>query len=237
MTRLMLNLLRKHFITGMVVLLPLGVTIWIVLFLVNQVGRPASRIFFRSLQVPMQFEFVLNLLGTLLVFVLITFLGYFSNLLLGRLFIRGGEMFVEKLPVVSKIYGTVKQIVTTFSEQQKSVFQNVVLVQFPRSGSYAIGFLTGEAKGEIQDRTGKTLINIFIPTTPNPTNGFLVFIPRDEVIFMDMPVVEGMKVVISGGAVVPPYRPGEPAPDPVRIQNPAALSTSDSPPASDAKSD
>ena len=231
----MLNLLRKHFITGMVVLLPLGVTVWFVLFLVNQVGAPASRIFFRSIQVPMQFEFVLNLLGTLLVFTLITFLGYFSNLLLGRLFIRGGEMFVEKLPVVSNIYGTVKQIVTTFSEQQKSVFRSVVLVQFPRPGTYALGFLTGDAKGEIQHRSGKTLINIFIPTTPNPTNGFLIFVPKDEVLFMEMPVTEGMKVVISGGAVVPPYEPGEPAPEPVRIQNPSALSAPTSPP--DAQSD
>lgn len=219
----MLAVLRKHFLTGLFVLLPLGVTLWLVFFLVNQVGTPASRIFFRSLNFPMEFEFLLKVLGTLLVFILITFLGLFSNLLMGKLFIRWGEMFVERLPVVSKIYGTVKQIVTTFSEQQKSVFQEVVLVEFPRSGCYALGFLTGEAKGEIQVRTGKTLINIFIPTTPNPTNGFLIFLPRDEVRILDMPVTDGMKVVISGGAVVPPYHPREEKPAPVRIENPKSL--------------
>jgi len=218
----MFGLLRKHFLTGLFVLLPLGVTLWLIFILVNQVGTPASRIFFRSLNFPMQFEFLLKVLGTILVFVLITFLGFFSNLLLGKLFIRWGEMFVERLPVVSKIYGTVKQIVTTFSEQKKTVFQEVVLIEFPRPGCYALGFLTGEAKGEIQYRTGKTLINIFVPTTPNPTNGFLVFLPEEEVQVLDMPVTDGMKVVISGGAVVPPYQPGEKKAEAVNIENPEA---------------
>ena len=100
-----------------------------------------------------------------------------------------------------------KQIVDTFSTQNKAVFTKVVLVQFPRPDIYALGFLTNEVKGEIQEKTSDFLWNVFVPTTPNPTSGFLVMFPDSEVMELDMTVGEGMKVIISGGALVPVWNP------------------------------
>ena len=110
-----------------------------------------------------------------------------------------------KFPLINLIYNTVKQIVDTFTQQQKAVFQEVVLIEYPRKGVYAIGFLTNRAKGEIQALTGEELVNVFVPTTPNPTSGFLLMLPKESVVSMQMSISDGMKLIISGGAVVPPY--------------------------------
>ncbi|MGE9295691.1 MAG: DUF502 domain-containing protein, partial [Puniceicoccales bacterium] len=140
-----------------------------------------------------------------------TLLGFLSNYFIGRIFITLGEKFIDRLPFVNTVYKTVKQIVDTFSKQQKAVFQKVVLTEYPRKGVYVIGFLTSEAKGEIQERTGADVVNIFVPTTPNPTSGFLLIVPREEITEMDMTVAEGMKVIVSGGAVIPPFPKAIPA--------------------------
>ncbi|HNX04352.1 MAG TPA: DUF502 domain-containing protein, partial [Opitutales bacterium] len=129
------------------------------------------------------------------------------------------ERFMSSVPLVRSVYMTVKQIVDTVAKGNKAIFSTTVLVEYPRKGVYAIGFLTGDARGEIQDRTSSYLLNVFLPTTPNPTSGFLLFVPKDEVIMLDMPVSDGMKAIISGGAVMPewlPKREGtglDPAPD------------------------
>lgn len=214
-----MSALRKYFFTGIFVLLPLAVTLWILHILVENVGAPASRLFFGWLPLPENWEFVLKILGVLLVLFLVTLLGLLSNLLLGRIFINYSEKIVRRLPFIRVIYGTVKQIVSTFAEQKKAVFQQTVLVEYPKEGTYAIGFLTGDSKGEIQHKTSRDLINVFVPTTPNPTSGFLLFVPREEVIPLEMSITEGMKAVISGGAVVPAYIPGG---APLRVRNPPA---------------
>jgi uncharacterized membrane protein len=116
-----------------------------------------------------------------------------------------GERLLHTLPVVNTVYNSVKQIIETFSTQNRAVFQKVVLIQFPREGVYAIGFLTSSSRGEIRSQTDKPLKNIFIPTTPNPTSGFLVMFPEDQVKELEMSVGEGMKFIISGGAVVPEW--------------------------------
>src|SRR5690606_6576647 len=100
------------------------------------------------------------------------------------------------VPFVRSVYNSVKQIRDTFVQQKKSVFQQCVLVEYPRTGVYVLGFLTGEGKGEVQQRTSADLVNIFVPTTPNPTSGFLLMVPRDEVTFLDMAIGDGMKLII-----------------------------------------
>ena len=112
---------------------------------------------------------------------------------------------MTNVPFVRNVYNTVKQIIDTFSSQKKAVFQKVVLLEFFRKDIYALGFLTGEGKEEVRSRVGREIYNIFVPTTPNPTSGFLVMVPKENVIEMDMPVADGMKLIISGGAVVPVY--------------------------------
>jgi uncharacterized membrane protein len=205
--------LRNAFFTGLVLLAPLGVCVFVINFLLASVGEPASNIFFGWIkaQLPLPGVYFINLVSVLIVVALITILGYASHYLLGKWILRHAENVMLRVPFVGLVYRTTKQIVDTFRSQQKAVFQKVVLIEFPRRGAYAVGFITSTAHGELQHRTEKKVINVFVPTTPNPTSGFLVVCPVDEIIELDMTIGDGMKLIISGGAVVPPFTP--PAPE------------------------
>jgi uncharacterized membrane protein len=216
----MFRSIRNAFITGLVVVLPLGVTIIVINFLLERLGNPASQFFFwyldpewRSLPAV---KFMLETISVLVVFLLITCLGFGSRFVLGRLMLNGLERLLDRVPFINTVYRTVKQIVDTFSQQKKAVFQEVVLIEYPRKRSYVIGFLTSTAKGETQDVTGQHIVNVFVPTTPNPTSGFLLMLPDEDVTRLKMSITEGMKLVISGGAVVPDPKTGEALP----IENP-----------------
>ncbi len=196
-------------------LAPLFVTCWVLLLLFENIGG-----FFRPLLqsfVPEQFrdyDILWNIIATLIAIVLITLLGYLSRYVLGKYFGGLAERFIQTIPGVNSVYNTVKQLVATFSTQNRNLFSKVVLVEFPRKGVHTIGFLTGKTQGEAQMRAGRELWPVFVPTTPNPTGGYLLLFPKDEIIEMEMSVGDGMKFVISGGAVVPPWptRPNQTAP-------------------------
>jgi uncharacterized membrane protein len=125
---------------------------------------------------------------------------------LGRYIIRLGEGLLNRMPVVRSIYGATKQILETVISTQSDAFREVVLVEYPRKELWVIGFVTGNTKGEVANRIPKTMVNVFVPTTPNPTSGFLLFCPRKDVIFLKMTVEEAVKLVVSGGIVTPPDR-------------------------------
>tara|TARA_A100001015_G_scaffold273962_1_gene329899 strand:+ start:36 stop:557 length:522 start_codon:yes stop_codon:yes gene_type:complete len=147
----------------------------------------------------------LQVLSLIIVLTIITILGFGSRIFIGQFLFNSFEKVVTRVPFINLIYNTVKQIVDTFSKQQKAIFQETVLIEYPRKGIYAVGFLTNRAKGEIQELTGADLVNVFVPTTPNPTSGFLLMLPKEDVIPMKMSISDGMKLIISGGAVVPPF--------------------------------
>ena len=205
----MLRSIRTAFITGLLILLPLGVTAFIIGIVLDRIGNPASELFFNFIDQNIRelptVEIPLQLLSILIVFLIITALGYFSRIFIGQLFLRFFERILTRLPLISQVYNTVKQLVDTFSQQKKAVFQEVVMIEYPRKGIYAIGFLTNQAKGEVQSLTGENLVNVFVPTTPNPTSGFLLMLPHEDVIPMQMSVADGMKTIISGGAVTPTF--------------------------------
>jgi uncharacterized membrane protein len=205
----MLRSIRTAFITGLLILLPLGVTVFIINIVLNRVGNPASELFFRFIDQNIRelptVEIPLQILSLIVVFLIITILGYFSRIFIGQLFLKFFERILTRLPLISQVYNTVKQLVDTFSQQKKAVFQEVVMIEYPRKGIYAIGFLTNQAKGEIQSLTGEELVNVFVPTTPNPTSGFLLMLPKEDVIPMQMSISDGMKTIISGGAVTPHF--------------------------------
>ena len=205
----MLRSIRTAFITGLLILLPLGVTAFIIGIVLDRIGNPASELFFNFIDQNIRelptVEIPLQLLSLLIVFLIITALGYFSRIFIGQLFLRFFERILTRLPLISQVYNTVKQLVDTFSQQKKAVFQEVVMIEYPRKGIYAIGFLTNQAKGEVQSLTGENLVNVFVPTTPNPTSGFLLMLPHEDVIPMQMSVADGMKTIISGGAVTPNF--------------------------------
>lgn len=208
----MFKRIGNYLLTGALLALPLTVTIFVAVFLINNLGTPVSQIIFVPIFSHFDAAFphsgagkmLLDIISTLIVVLFITALGIISQFFLGKMLISYFESLMRRIPVVGTIYKTVKQIVDTFSKQKKAVFQKVVLVEFPREGLYSVGFMTGEAKGEIQSKTGN-LINLFVPTTPNPTSGFLVMVEESKIIYLDMSVGEAMKLIISGGAVAPEW--------------------------------
>ena len=123
---------------------------------------------------------------------------------------------LDRVPFINTVYRTVKQIVDTFGQQKKAVFQEVVLIEYPRKRCYVLGFLTSTAMGETQTRTCEHIVNVFVPTTPNPTSGFLLLLPEEDITRLQMNIADGMKLIISGGAVVPDPKTG----DVVSINNP-----------------
>ena len=205
----MIRSFRNWFISGLLLLSPVAVTIFVVNFLIQRLGVPTRRTLFRSIEFDpaneFWLEFALNLAALLAVVLLITALGRLSQLFIGRFVISSFERIVDNLPLVRTVYNTVKQIRDTFVQQNQAVFQQTVLLQYPREGMWALGFLTGTARGEAQEKTEADLVNIFVPTTPNPTSGFLLMVPREDVVFLEMSVGDGMKLIISGGAGVPSY--------------------------------
>lgn len=209
----MFRSLRNAFITGIVVVLPLGVTMIVINFLLERLGTPASHFFFwyldpewRSLPAV---KFGLESISVLVVFLLITLLGFGSRFVLGRIILNWLEQLLDRVPFINTVYRTVKQIVDTFSTQKKAIFQEVVLLEYPRKRCYVLGFLTNTARGETQEVTGEHIVNVFVPTTPNPTSGFLLMLPEEDITRMQMSIADGMKLIISGGAVVPNPETGE----------------------------
>jgi len=192
---------RNSFFAGLVVVVPAAASVLIVLGLFTWITN-----FMLPESLRTQFLTPLYRIGALIVFVVLTTLvGWVTRLVVGKRMVALGEDMIRRVPLLNKTYGFMKEISQTMLAGKRTMFQRVVLVQFPRPGIYSIGFVTSETEGEAQAKTKETVINVFVPTTPNPTSGFLVLVPRPQLIDLDMTVAEGMKMVISGGAVVPPY--------------------------------
>ncbi len=201
--------LRNAFFSGVVLVAPLSITVWVFSYIVVLVGGTFRPLFLKlvpeTLRDRHSLEMVWDILATLLVILLVTLLGFVSRYVFGKYFFRMGHRFMQSIPGVSPVYNTVRQIVNTFSSQNRNLFNKVVLVEFPRKGCWTIGFLTNTVQGEAQSRAGQEIWTVFVPTTPNPTGGFLLMLPKSEAIELDMSVGDGMKMIISGGAVVPPW--------------------------------
>jgi uncharacterized membrane protein len=205
MNKRSLTLVRNAFLSGLLLLAPLAAT-WIVFSALFEWVGGSFRPFFLPLlpQSLAQFTILWNILATIIVLAMITALGYLSRYVFGQYLGGLAERFVQSIPGVNTVYNTVKQIVDTFSTQNRNLFSKVVLVQFPRAGVYTIGFLTNRTQGEPQARIARELWTVFVPTTPNPTSGFLLLLPPEEIVELDISVGDGMKMVISGGTVIPP---------------------------------
>jgi uncharacterized membrane protein len=219
-----LRSLRNAFLTGLLLLTPLGVSLFVFAWLVNNIGGRFSNnlLYFipsewRQIE---DLQMIWNILATTILFLGITVLGYLSRYFVGKWFLSAAENILDKVPFINTVYKTVKQIVETFSSQQKAVFKKSVLIEYPRKGIWAVGFLTSETRGEVQIKTNRNLRNIFVPTTPNPTSGFLLMIPVEDVFELDMTIGDGMKLIISGGAVAPPFPLEDGDPTTVQIDNP-----------------
>ncbi len=142
--------------------------------------------------------------GALITIGTILLVGWLTSSILGRRVLSLNDWVFSRMPLVRSVYRTVKQIMDAVLQQGSAAFQQVVMLQYPRPGLWALGFVTGRIKGEMGDRAGQPLISVFVPTTPNPTSGVLIFAPEQELVMLSMPVEDGIKLVISGGVVIPP---------------------------------
>jgi len=194
-------MMRKYFIAGLFVLLPLVVTGYI---LVN--GLLIIDGFFGNF-VRMVAGKDIPGVGTGLTFLLILGTGLVATNVIGKKIIGLGERILVKIPIVRNLYQGVKQLIDAFSNStNKDAFKRVVMLEYPRKGVYSVAFVTSESSGEVQARTNQTCLTVFIPTTPNPTSGFFLVVPADECITLDMSIEEAFKLIISGGILVPPWK-------------------------------
>ena len=195
--------LRNCFLTGLLVIVPISVTgyaIWFLLKAMDAILRyvPAKYLPETYLRIHIPG------LGLILAVFLVFAAGLLTRNFVGRKMVYFGEKIVDRIPLARIIYVGVKQLLEALFFQKSRTFERAALIEYPRHGAYAIGFITGESKGEIQCKTNKNMINVFVPTTPNPTSGFYILIPENEVIILDMSIEDAFKLIVSGGIVSPP---------------------------------
>jgi uncharacterized membrane protein len=200
---------RRYIIAGLLVWLPLAVTYQLLKFVVGQMDRWLDS-FLAWLPASYHPDQVLGIaipgLGVIFTFLLLVITGMLAANFVGRAFVNGWESLLDRIPVVRAVYSAVKKFAEmVFSDSSRS-FKNVLLIQYPREGLYSLAFQTSDELGEVQGRTGEEVICTFVPTTPNPTSGFIIIVPKRDVIVLDMEVDEALKMIISLGVVVPPWR-------------------------------
>lgn len=198
--------LRAYFLAGILITAPIGITGYLAFVFVNFIDHAVTPLIPAKYNPETYLPFSLPGLGLVVLFVVMTMVGALTAGLLGRWVVRTGERILSRMPVVRSVYAALKQIFETILSRQSQAFRKAVLVEYPRRGIWAIGFITGTTEGEVQNLTLDETVNIFLPTTPNPTSGFLLFLPRTDVVELDMSVEEAIKMVISGGIVTPPDR-------------------------------
>ncbi|MGE0255630.1 MAG: DUF502 domain-containing protein [Alphaproteobacteria bacterium] len=198
--------LRRWFFAGILVTAPIGITVyltWLVLAFVDARVTPLiPGVYNPNTYLPIGIPG----LGLIILLIVVTLIGAVATMLVGRTLVGWSEQIVVRMPVVRSIYSATKQIVETIVAQKSNAFREVVMFEYPRPGTWALGFVTGITEGEIQDLTEDEVINVFLPTTPNPTSGYLLFVPRKQLVRLSMSVEEGIKMIISGGIVTPPDR-------------------------------
>ena len=198
--------IRAYFFAGILVTAPISITVYLALLFVNFVDAKVTPLLPAKYNPESYLPFALPGLGLVMLFVGLSLVGMLMAGFVGRLFTRFSEGLLNRMPVVRSIYNAVNQILETVLAQQSNAFREAVLVEYPRRGIWAIAFITGRTEGEVQSMTEEECVNIFLPTTPNPTSGFLLFVPRVDLIPLSMTVEEAIKMVISGGIVTPPDR-------------------------------
>jgi len=197
--------LRASFLTGIVVIAPVSLTIWLIWSLMGWVDSVVLPLIPSNLRPEHYIGINLRGVGVIIFLIFTILVGWIAKGLIGKSLIRFAESLVNRMPVVRSIYSGVKQIAETVFAQSERSFEKACLIQYPRKDIWAIGFISTAAKGEVNAKaqTGSDLLSVFVPTTPNPTSGFLLFFPREDVIELDMSVEDAAKLVISAGLVYP----------------------------------
>ena len=189
---------RNYFITGIVVLIPIGITIYLTIFLISI----SSKFLPKEINPNHYLPYNIPGLEIIMSIILITLIGFISLSFIGKRVLELFNNILKKIPILRTIYSAIVQMTETFTKTDKDK-KNVVLVEYPRKGTWAVGFATKDNSGEITRKTNKSLVNVFVPTTPNPTSGFLLMFPKEEVIYLDLTFEEASKFIVSAGTTNP----------------------------------
>jgi len=190
--------LRNYFITGIVVLVPIGITLYLTKFFISV----SSKLVPAEINPNNYLPVLIPGLEIVLAIIFITLIGYLSLSFIGKKILQLFNDLLKKIPILRTIYSAIGQMAETLAPRRKSK-KSVVLVEYPRKGSWAVGFATKDNKGEISKKTDRKLVNVFVPTTPNPTSGFLLMFPKEEIIYLDMNFEEASKFIVSAGTSNP----------------------------------
>ncbi len=198
--------MRKYFITGLLILVPLAITAWVLNLVISTMDQSL-------LLVPVQwrphalFGFDIPGLGTILTVLIVFLTGLLTNNLIGNYIVKLWERLLHRIPVVSSLYGSVKQVSDTLFSPSGNAFRKAVLIPYPRQGSYTIAFLTGVPGGDVKNHLAGDFVSVYVPTTPNPTSGFFLMMERSQVVELDMSVDAALKYIVSMGVVAPDEAP------------------------------
>ena len=196
--RSLFSSIRNNFIAGIVVLIPIGITLYLTIFLI----KVSSNILPKEINPNHYLPYNIPGLEILISLIIITFIGWLSLSFIGKKMFDIFENILNKIPILRSIYSAVGQLTETFAKN-KGNSKSVVLIEYPRKGTWAVGFATKENTGEIKNKIGEELINVFVPTTPNPTSGFLLMFPKKDVIFLDISFEQASKFIVSAGSTDP----------------------------------
>ena len=196
--RSVLARLRNNFIAGVVVLIPIGITIYLTLFII----KISSKILPKELNPNHYLPYDIPGVEIIISIILITFIGWLSLSIIGKKLLEIFNNILKRIPILRTIYSAFEQMLDIFTKSDEKK-KNVVLVQYPSKGSWAVGFVTKENKSEISHKSKQNLLNVFVPTTPNPTSGFLLMFPKEEVIYLDMSFEEASRFIVSAGSSEP----------------------------------
>lgn len=202
--------LRNYFLTGFIICAPLAITVYLVWGFIGWVDSWVKPYIPDVYNPDNYLPFAVPGFGIVVAFFLITMIGFLTANFIGRSIVHYGEHLLGRMPLVRNLYSGLKQIFQTVFSQQDTSFEKIGLLEYPRKGVWAVVFIATDTRGEVGARLmsqGKDTISVFLPTTPNPTSGFLLFVPKEDVIILDMSVEDGAKLVISAGLVAPEYRP------------------------------
>lgn len=191
--------MRKYFITGLLVLVPLAITAWVLHLVISTMDQ--SLLLVPETWLPKKYR--ISGLGTIVTVLIVFLTGLLTNNLVGNFMVRQWEKLLHRIPVVSSLYGSVKQVSDTLFSDSGNAFRKAVLVPYPHAGSRTIAFLTGAPATEVQKHLDDEYISVYVPTTPNPTSGFFLMMPKKDVIELDMSVDAALKYIVSMGVVVP----------------------------------
>lgn len=199
--------IRAYFFTGILVTAPVAIALYMAYKFIVWIDRLVNQILPPQYKFDEILPFTIPGIGLVVLVLALILVGMFAAGFLGKFFLRLGEWIVYKVPLISSIYSVLKQIFETFFSTKTQAFSKVVMLEYPRKGIWILGFVSSELRGEVKEKFAEEMLNVFIPTTPNPTSGFLIFVPKKDTIELDMKVEEGIKFVISGGLVEPENLP------------------------------